>query len=99
MAAAWLYPGYAGLGWRAFSFPSYFGRNWDAVTDCFRDVNWPPRLALFWEDADAFAAADPRTFGEACAFLTESFEALGATESKQALLILSGSHDRFDQPN
>ena len=36
---------------RAFSFPDYFGRNWDAVNDCLADVRASrPNLVVVFRD-------------------------------------------------
>jgi RNAse (barnase) inhibitor barstar len=46
----------------AFSFPSHFGHNWDALVDCLSDMSWLPAagyVCLFL-NADAFRTADPR---------------------------------------
>ncbi len=37
----------------ALSFPSYFGTNWDALSDCLRDLSWlnPKGVLLLLEDS------------------------------------------------
>ncbi len=41
---------------RALAFPSYFGRNWDALVDCLRDVG---ALDLTVAHAEELLAAEP----------------------------------------
>ena len=50
----------------AFLFPSYFGRNWDAVDECLRDLEWMPaagyvlvvnHAAELWRDTPQVAGA------------------------------------------
>ena len=45
-----------------FSFPDYFGRNWDAVDECLRDLSWLPAdgYVLVVRAADALWRRDPR---------------------------------------
>jgi|YNPBryantNP2012_1023418.scaffolds.fasta_scaffold00146_2 hypothetical protein len=53
---------------RALAFPAYFGRNWDALADCLRDLSWAPAAAghlVLYEDAGIFAAAAPADFAVA----------------------------------
>lgn len=52
----------------ALAFPAYFGRNWDALTDCLRDLSWLPAAAghlVVYEDAGVFAATAPADFAVA----------------------------------
>ncbi|MGP3966006.1 barstar family protein [Nonomuraea sp. 3N208] len=41
---------------RALRFPDYFGRNWDALTDCLRDTG---AIALIVEHADELLSTEP----------------------------------------
>jgi RNAse (barnase) inhibitor barstar len=54
-----------------FSFPDYFGRNWDAVDECLRDLSWLPAegYVLVVRDADDLWRREPR----AAARLIESW--------------------------
>jgi RNAse (barnase) inhibitor barstar len=53
---------------RALEFPTYFGRNWNAWSDCLGDfgrflsVN---KVAIIWEHADRTLTADTQIFLEA----------------------------------
>jgi RNAse (barnase) inhibitor barstar len=45
-------------------FPDYFGRNWDAMDECLRDMEWAPAAAhlLVVNDADALFLTSPASF-------------------------------------
>ena len=45
-----------------FSFPGYFGRNWDAVDECLRDLSWLPAdgYVLVVRGAEELWRRDPR---------------------------------------
>lgn len=45
-------------------FPDYFGRNWDAMDECLRDLAWAPASAhmLVIHDADSIIFSSPRLF-------------------------------------
>jgi Barstar (barnase inhibitor) len=49
-----------------FSFPDYFGRNWDAVEECLRDLSWLPAdgWALVVRGAERLWSRDPRLAGQ-----------------------------------
>mgnify|MGYP001587165494 CR=1 FL=1 len=45
-------------------FPDYFGRNWDEMDECLRDLGWAPSSAylLAINDADALFLTSPTSF-------------------------------------
>lgn len=45
-------------------FPDYFGRNWDALDECLRDMGWAPAKGhlIIVDDADALFLRSPRSF-------------------------------------
>lgn len=59
---AWLFARLA----EAFAFPAYFGRNWDALDECLRDLSWLPAegYVLFVEGARAFWERSGPTAGK-----------------------------------
>ncbi|MFI7633303.1 barstar family protein [Nonomuraea sp. NPDC049400] len=57
---------------RALRFPGYFGRNWDALTDCLRDTG---AVALFVEHAEELLDAEPpEQFATLLAVLADAAE-------------------------
>lgn len=46
----------------ALEFPEYFGRNWDAVEDCIRDLSWKPApgYLLIYNDGQVLGECCPK---------------------------------------
>ncbi len=71
----------------ALELPDWFGRNWDALADCLRDV--PPSTVVAWDGWTDLARAAPRECEVALEVLAES----GLT-----VLIINAPADGGDSP-
>ena len=81
----------------AFGFPDWcgdIGQIWDAIHDCFREVEFTHPFALVWREVEGYAAASPKLFAEAIVILNSEFEAL-ATHGIQAELVITGEGPSF----
>ncbi len=58
----------------ALSFPSWYGRNLDALYDCLVDLSWQPagEHVLIWAGHDQFEAADPAGYRAVVAVLDDA---------------------------
>lgn len=78
-------------------FPSYFGRNLDALYDCLTDLSWLPagEHVLVWVGAEALKQADPRTYLAVHGTLSDAQRALAAggdrVSSRRFTVLLAGS--------
>lgn len=63
----------------AMSFPSYFGKNWDALEDSINDLGWAQAdgYVLVWEDAQNLAAQDPDSYKMALDILARAVKNWG----------------------
>lgn len=76
---------------RALQFPSYFGRNWDALEDCLTDLNWfgEEGLLIAIEGADRFLRAEP-TDWEMLIDILDATSAHWAKVGRPVLFLLQG---------
>jgi RNAse (barnase) inhibitor barstar len=92
---------------RAFDFPGYYGKNWDAFNDCFGDFvldNGGSLIAVVWTDIEASAKAAPATTAEVGWALLEAAHgrqpslgpAVGPALSMDVFVI--GTGPDFDRP-
>jgi len=63
----------------AMSFPSYFGRNLDALYDLLTDLSWLPRgeHVLIWVGSEGFRAAEPKAYLAVRSVLSDAQRAMG----------------------
>ena len=61
---------------RVFSFPDYFGENWDAFEECLNDLDWSPleEYIVVYDQWEAFQKADPEGFETARDILKTAVE-------------------------
>jgi len=84
---------FLGLLGRSLSFPSWYGRNWDALEDCLTDLSWIEEAGLVVEieGYSAYAKADPDGF----AILLDIFKTSAEywrSEGKPFWVIFTGPH-------
>lgn len=92
---------------RAFRFPDYYGRNWDAFDECFGEIEFTHPTALTWTSADRLAAADLKTFAEAIAvfrsfrdkFAKRDADSVEVAQPVQIELFLTGHGAAFRRPD
>ncbi|KMS87511.1 barstar family protein [Prauserella rugosa] len=78
-------------------FPSYFGRNLDALYDCLTDLSWLPagEHVLVWVGANALKQSDPRTYLAVHGTLSDAQRALAAggerADSRRFTVLLADS--------
>jgi len=62
---------------QALRFPSWFGKNWDALTDCLTDLDWlstTTGYVLVFENGDRFCSSSNPDFETAKAVLSAAAE-------------------------
>ena len=92
---------------RAFQFPDYYGRNWDAFNECFLETEFSQPSAIIWSSAEQLAAADLKTFAEAVAIINDLRAAFGklpvdvarGPRPAQIELFLVGQGGAFRRPD
>ena len=77
----------------ALDFPDWYGQNWDALSDCLRDLSWLPGagVAVLWAAPDVLAAADARSFRTAVDVFAEAAYGRDALSLPPLYLLLLAS--------
>ena len=90
---------------RGFAFPDYYGENWDAFRDCFRDFveeHAGELVAVVWEHIEVCARTAPATAIEVGWALLENAEGWAIPSGKGPSIALDvfvvGEGDDFDRP-
>lgn len=70
----------------ALGLPEYFGRNWDALSECLRDLSWikQHRVILLHEDLPQL---DPKTLKVYLDVLSECIEDWKPSEEHQLIVV------------
>jgi hypothetical protein len=76
---------------RSLGFPDWCGSNWDAVNDCWSEVDWPAHTAIVIERSDEAAQTNPKLFGELCSMLSN----LAMHSREQIELFMTGTGPAF----
>ncbi len=73
----------------AMRFPSYFGRNWDALADSITDLAWAPALGyiLLYDKVGVFARQHPDTWRTAGEILEDAVAYWGTTKTPMYVLL------------
>ena len=76
-----------------FSFPDYFGHNWDALDECLRDLTWLERVnfILVFEKADKLLALGPQDFSTLIGILSRATFSWRAECVTFSVILLGGT--------
>jgi RNAse (barnase) inhibitor barstar len=77
-----------------FHFPDYFGRNWDAVDECIRDLSWLPAkgYCCILRHASELKRQDQRTYKMLLDVLSDASN-IWRREGKRFCLLIAESVD------
>lgn len=69
----------------ALEFPAYFGRNWDALSDCLQDMSWiqSRRVAIFHADLPALTTEEAMVYLQ---ILAQAVRAWGPKDDHELLV-------------
>ena len=64
---------------RTLGFPDYFGKNWDALSDCLRDFHWREerRIVIAHAELPGLEASDVKTYLEILSNAVEDWRRSG----------------------
>lgn len=75
-----------------FTFPSYFGHNWDALADCLNDLSWAPTTRgylVVYDDWRELESAAPETFRTAVSVFESAVAFWQGTDTPMTVLLLT----------
>lgn len=76
-----------------FALPSYFGRNWDALQDCLKDLSWVPAsrgYLVVYDHWGELADADPASHRTLVDIFETAVTFWRGTSTPMAVLLLDG---------
>ncbi len=86
---------------RAMHFPGYSGKNWDALEESVRDLEWAPAVRgylLVYDYAGRFLRSRPADFATALNILRSAVNYWAGTGTPMAVLIGGVGHEGHDIP-
>ncbi len=86
---------------RAMRFPGYSGKNWDALEENVRDLEWAPAARgylVVYEYAGRFLRSRPADFETAVAILRSAVNHWAGTGTPMAVLIAGLGQEGLDIP-
>lgn len=68
-------------------FPSYFGRNWDALDECLRDLSWLPEGDIVLSHEDLPLSRDRTSLSIYLSILKDAIEQWDTTGKRKLLVV------------
>jgi RNAse (barnase) inhibitor barstar len=84
-----------------FSFPDYFGNNWDAFEDCLTDMSWHETdgFLILYDHFEAFAEHAPDQFKIALEILRDSASYWRDQRKPMFVLLRGHEEQRWELPS